>query len=254
MGTLVPREGHDSLAGPTGSARSLPRRARRSRTPLRDSRCLLLRHRAPARPGGAARPDGPCRRVPGAARAAADHGRRAPRTGSPADGRRTRADRRVLDAGTAIGKRDRAILLVGYASAMRPGEISALNIDDVLRKPTGVLLAIRRSKTDHEARGQLVGIARGENALTDPIRALDDWLKVRPTGQGALYHPSLLPEPPHGRTDRTPRDQPHGPGACGCCRLRRHPRVRPLPSRRPCDDRGGQRRLDRPHRRSDTSS
>jgi hypothetical protein len=70
---------------------------------------------------------------------------------------------------------------------MRPGEISALNVDDILRKPTGVLLAIRRSKTDQEARGQLVGIARGQNALTDPIRALDDWLKIRPAEQGALF-------------------------------------------------------------------
>jgi len=92
-----------------------------------------------------------------------------------------------IDATTAIGLRDRAILLVGYASAMRPGEISALNVEDVLRKPTGVLLAIRRSKTDREARGQLVGIARGQNALTDPIRALDDWLKVRPAEPGALF-------------------------------------------------------------------
>jgi hypothetical protein len=68
---------------------------------------------------------------------------------------------------------------------MRPGEISALNVEDLLRRPTGVLLAIRRSKTDQEARGQLVGIARGQNALTDPIRALDEWLKVRPAEPGA---------------------------------------------------------------------
>lgn len=92
-----------------------------------------------------------------------------------------------IDATTAIGKRDRAILLLGYASAMRPGEISALNIEDVLRKPTGVLLAIRRSKTDPDARGQLVAIARGQNPITDPIRALDNWLKVRPAEPGALF-------------------------------------------------------------------
>ena len=92
-----------------------------------------------------------------------------------------------IDADTAIGKRDRAILLVGYASAMRPGEVSALNLEDILRKPTGVLINIRRSKTDQDARGQLVGVARGENRLTDPIRALDAWLEIRPSEPGALF-------------------------------------------------------------------
>jgi integrase len=61
-----------------------------------------------------------------------------------------------IDADTAIGKRDRAILLVGYASAMRPGEGSVLDVEDILRKPTGVLINIRRSETDQDAHGQLV--------------------------------------------------------------------------------------------------
>ena len=56
---------------------------------------------------------------------------------------------------------------------MRPGEISALNVEDLQRKPTGVLITIRRSKTDPDSQGRLVGVARGDNCLTDPIRALD---------------------------------------------------------------------------------
>lgn len=43
------------------------------------------------------------------------------------------------------------------------------------------------SKTDQEPRGQLVGVARGDNRLTDPIRALDDWVRVRPSEPGALF-------------------------------------------------------------------
>ena len=92
-----------------------------------------------------------------------------------------------IDVDTAIGKRDRAILLVGYASAMRPGEVSALNVEDITRKPSGILINVRRSKTDQDARGQLVGVARGDNPQTDPIRALDDWLRVRPSEPGALF-------------------------------------------------------------------
>lgn len=93
----------------------------------------------------------------------------------------------AIDTDDAKDIRDRAILLLGYASAMRPGEISALNVEDLLRKPTGVLITIRRSKTDPVAQGQLVGVARGDNKCTDPIRALDAWLKVRPSVPGALF-------------------------------------------------------------------
>jgi len=92
-----------------------------------------------------------------------------------------------IDTDDAKDARDRAILLLGYASAMRPGEISALNVEDLQRKPAGVLVTIRRSKTDPDAHGQLVGVARGDNRLTDPIRALDAWLKVRPSEPGALF-------------------------------------------------------------------
>lgn len=93
----------------------------------------------------------------------------------------------AIDTDDAKDIRDRAILLFGYAAAMRPGEISALNVEDLLRKPTGVLIRVRRSKTDPDAQGQLIGVARGENQHTDPIRALDAWLSTRPAGPGALF-------------------------------------------------------------------
>lgn len=93
----------------------------------------------------------------------------------------------AIDTSTAIGVRDRAVILLGYASAMRPGEVSALDVDDITAKLTGVLVTVRRSKTDQDARGQLVGVARGGNPLTDPIRALDAWLAIRSPGAGSLF-------------------------------------------------------------------
>ena len=58
---------------------------------------------------------------------------------------------------------------------------------DIIAKPTGVLVTVRRSKTDQDGHGQLVGVARGEHRRTDPIRALDTWLRLRPAGPGALF-------------------------------------------------------------------
>lgn len=123
-----------------------------------------------------------------------------------------------IDAETVIGIRDRAILLLGYASAMRPGEVAALDIDDIGRKPTGILITIRRSKTDRDAAGQVVGVARGQHLHTDPVRALDDWLALRPTGPGPLFtrvyyrnHPRLQRIGPRA-ISRTVQERAHAAG------------------------------------------
>src|ERR671919_1143739 len=42
-----------------------------------------------------------------------------------------------IDTSAPIGIRDRAVILLGYASAMRPGEVSALDIGDIITKPAG---------------------------------------------------------------------------------------------------------------------
>ena len=67
----------------------------------------------------------------------------------------------TIDPATAIGARDRAVILLGYASALRPSELSALDLADISVKPTGILVAVRRSKTDQDGHGQRVGVARG---------------------------------------------------------------------------------------------
>lgn len=80
--------------------------------------------------------------------------------------------RRILgsiDRTTPIGIRDTAIILLGYASAMRRGEIVALTLADVEPKPAGLLLNIRKSKMDQEGHGQVVAVAHGQDALTDPV-------------------------------------------------------------------------------------
>ncbi len=54
-------------------------------------------------------------------------------------------------------------------------------------KPTGLLITIRRSKTDPEGRGQLVGVAHGRHPGTDPVAALAAWLAARGTAPGPLF-------------------------------------------------------------------
>ncbi len=88
---------------------------------------------------------------------------------------------------TSIGVRDTAIILLGYASAMRRSEIVALALTDVEHKPAGLLLNIRKSKMDQEGHGQVVAVAQGQHAATDPVAALAAWRALRGETPGALF-------------------------------------------------------------------
>jgi integrase len=92
-----------------------------------------------------------------------------------------------VDRTTPLGARDAAIILVGYASAMRRSELAALTLAAIERKPGGVLLAIRRSKTDQHGQCQIVAVVHGQHASTDPIAALDTWLAHRGAEPGRLF-------------------------------------------------------------------
>jgi len=91
--------------------------------------------------------------------------------------------------GTLRGRRDRALLLVGFAGALRRSELVALAVRDVAFEAEGMVLTIRRSKTDPEAAGQLVGIPYGEQPETCPVRALQAWLEAARITEGAVFRP-----------------------------------------------------------------
>lgn len=92
-----------------------------------------------------------------------------------------------IDRSAPAGARDAAVLLVGFASAVRRSELAALTLGDVEWRPTGLLLTIRRSKSDQDARGQIVAVARGQHPDTDPVAALHAWLQVRGQAVGPLF-------------------------------------------------------------------
>ena len=77
-----------------------------------------------------------------------------------------------------------ALILVGFASALRPSELVALTLAGIETKPGGLLLALRQSKIDSEGRAQIVGVVHGQHALTDPVAALAAWRSVRGNAPG----------------------------------------------------------------------
>lgn len=90
-------------------------------------------------------------------------------------------------ANTLQGIRDAAVLLLGFAGAFRRSELVALNVADIQFEPEGVLLKLRRSKTDPEGEGRLVAVPYGVHAETCPVQALQKWLELAGITDGPLF-------------------------------------------------------------------
>ncbi|MGH9011278.1 MAG: site-specific integrase [Acidimicrobiia bacterium] len=99
--------------------------------------------------------------------------------------------RRVVDAlpSDLAGHRDRALLLVGFAGALRRSELVVLDVADVEDRHEGLVVRIRRSKTDQDGAGRQVGLPYGSNPATCPVRSLRAWLEAAQITAGALYRP-----------------------------------------------------------------
>ncbi len=88
---------------------------------------------------------------------------------------------------TADDYRDRALLLLGFAGALRRSELVALDVADLDFCPEGLRLTIRQSKTDQECAGQVIAIAPGTRLETCPLEALRRWLRFAGISTGAVF-------------------------------------------------------------------
>ena len=88
------------------------------------------------------------------------------------------------DTTTLIGKRDKALLLIGFAGAFRRSELGALTVDDVFVTDEGLRVNVRQSKTDQEAQGQQIAIPDGKMQAVD---VLFDWLDHAGIFEGYVF-------------------------------------------------------------------
>lgn len=86
-----------------------------------------------------------------------------------------------------LGLRDRALLLVGFAGAFRRSELVALDAGDIERTRDGLVVTVRRSKTDQAGEGRKIGIPPGVEEATCPVAALDRWLAAARIDSGPLF-------------------------------------------------------------------
>ena len=82
--------------------------------------------------------------------------------------------------------RDRALLLVGFAGGFRRSELVGLDVGDVEFVRQGMVITLRRSKTDQEGQGRKVGIPLGRGRWC-PVKALEAWLAASGIFQGPVF-------------------------------------------------------------------
>lgn len=82
--------------------------------------------------------------------------------------------------------RDRAIMALGLAAALRRSELVALEWRDVEMVDKGLKLTLRHSKTDQQGEGQVIAVPSGK--VLKPVERLKAWLAVRGDRAGPLFY------------------------------------------------------------------
>ena len=94
---------------------------------------------------------------------------------------------------TRIGARDRALLLVGFAGALRRSELAALEVTQrdgagwIEQTTGGLVLHLARTKADQVAAGEEIGVPYGSHPETCPVRAYKAWIDETGITTGAAF-------------------------------------------------------------------
>lgn len=104
--------------------------------------------------------------------------RRRPKQATPILIDELRAMIATCDHDTPRGLRDHVLLVLGVALMGRRSEMAALELDDLTETNDGLVVLIRRSKTDQAAKGREVAIPYGQHAETCPVRVMRAWIAL----------------------------------------------------------------------------
>ena len=94
------------------------------------------------------------------------------------------------------GLRDRALLLVGFAGALRRAELAAIRVEHLEASERGLRLTLPHSKGDRTGSGITVAIPYGTTELC-PVRALRRWQEAANITAGAVFRRIFVPPTRH---------------------------------------------------------
>jgi integrase len=98
--------------------------------------------------------------------------------------------------------RDRAIVLLGFAAALRRSELAALRVEDLRFEKRGLIVTIRQSKTDQEAKGVEIAVPFVGHRSLCAVRAVKLWIEASGLTTGPVFRPFSL----HGQMLDKPID------------------------------------------------
>ena len=81
--------------------------------------------------------------------------------------------------------RDRALIALGMAAALRRSELAALRIENLQRVAEGLRVRITRSKTDQDGAGEVVAVPSGKRIR--PVALVDAWLAAAGITDGFVF-------------------------------------------------------------------
>lgn len=84
------------------------------------------------------------------------------------------------------GIRDKALLLIGFAGAFRRSELVAIQVEDIQLVAEGLVIRLRRSKTDQGGAGRDIAIPYMRGSCC-PVKAVVAWLTKSGITSGALF-------------------------------------------------------------------
>lgn len=82
-------------------------------------------------------------------------------------------------------QRDRALIALGMAAALRRSELVALRVRDLERVAEGLRVRIARSKTDQDGAGEVVAVPGGKRIR--PVALVDAWLGAAGIQDGFVF-------------------------------------------------------------------
>lgn len=83
--------------------------------------------------------------------------------------------------------RDKALLLIGFLGAFRRSEIVSIDVEDIKIEPEGLVVNLRRSKTDQEGESALIGLPKSRDERTCPIIAFKNWIELSQIKSGPVF-------------------------------------------------------------------
>ena len=83
--------------------------------------------------------------------------------------------------------RDKAILLVGFYGALRRSELAGIDVEDLKFTRLGLLITLRKSKTDQFDQGQMIAIPMVKDKEYCAVTALQKWLDISGITTGPVF-------------------------------------------------------------------